>query len=152
MTGIEAFTTVKDFLDERKIHYSADEENLVVKMDIQGDDLPLRIILRVLEDRKVVQALAPLAFRVPEDRRMECAVAVHYANYGMVNGAFDMDMRDGEIRFRATHGYRDTEMSLKQVEYLFNTVLFTADRYHSRLFFLSRGKSTLEEFIEEEES
>ena len=50
-----------------------------------------------MEEREVVQVLCPMSWKAPEDKRIDLAVAVAAANYGIVNGSFDFDLSDGEI-------------------------------------------------------
>ena len=74
--------------------------------------------------------------RIPEDKRMDAAVAVAIANYGMINGSFDLDMSDGEIRFRVTQSYADMELSQECISYLIGIVFFTTDKYNDKFFML----------------
>jgi hypothetical protein len=85
--------------------------------------------LRVDEDRCFVlfYTLCPLV--VPEDARGRMAEFVARANYGLPIGNFELDVRDGEIRFKTSLDIEDaqlTEPLLRPVVYA-NT--HTMDRY-----------------------
>ncbi len=151
MARIEAervFDAFKSYLTERGMKFETFDQDLVIKITVRGEDLPQPTIIRVMEDRDIVQILSPVPYNMPEDKRPDAAIAAAVANYGLINGSFDFDMRDGEIRYRITHYYKDTVVTRNQVEYLLNCIWFTTDRYNDRFFMLGMGKMTLQEFIE----
>jgi hypothetical protein len=47
----------------------------------------------------------------------------------MLDGKFEIDMNDGEVRFHLVHALRDCELSVKMVERLYRACVFTLDRY-----------------------
>ncbi len=140
----------KDHLTQHNFHYDAHDDDMVITMTVHGEDLPQPTIIRVLADRDVVQILSPIPSRIPEDKRMDAAVAVCVANYGMINGAFDLDMNDGEIRFRVAQTFRDVDLGEEAVRYMLQIVFFTTDKYNDRFFMLGKGMMTLEDFIQKE--
>ena len=150
MTGKEVYDLFKKHLDAHNFKYDEHEDDLVISMTVHGQDLPQPTYIRVMDDRDVVQVLSPIPSNIPEDKRMEAAVAVSVANYGMINGCFDLDMRDGEIRFRLAQSYRGIEMSDDLVGYILGVSFFTTDKYNDRFFMLGKGMMTLEQFIEKE--
>ena len=81
---------------------------------------------------------------------MDAAVAVAVANSGMVNGAFDLDMGDGEICFRINQSFRGCNFTKETAHYLLSTAFFTTDHYNERFFMLGKGMMSIEQFIEKE--
>ena len=104
--ALQVYKAFQAHLDKNKLKYDAHDEDLVISMTVHGEDLPMSTVIRVIEDRDVAQVLCYCA-KVPEDKRIDVAVAVAVANYGMINGSFDYDISDGELRFRVTHNYTD---------------------------------------------
>ena len=143
----EAF---KIWLDSKNFRYDPHDDELVISMTVRGEDLPQPTLVRVLDDRDVVQILSPIPGNIPEDKRMEVAVAVSVANYGLVNGSFDFDISDGEVRYRVCQSFKDTEFSQELIAYLMNVVFFTTDKYNDKFFMLGKGMMTLENFIAQE--
>ena len=137
-----------DHMTKKGFHFDRHDDDLVISMIAQGEDLPQPTIIRVLAERDIVQIVSPIPYNIPDDKRQEAAVAAAVANYGIINGSFDFDIRDGEVRYRITHYYGDTEMTEKQVEYLLQCIWFTTDNYNEKFFMLGMGKMTLQEFIE----
>ncbi len=133
--------TAKDWKFERH-----DSELLIVS-SYQGEDIPIQFLITVDEEHEVVQFISPLTFNMPEDKRVEGAIAVCAANYGLVNGSFDYDIGDGSIRFRLTTSYKGCEIGSDFFMNMMATACFTTDRYNDRLMMLAKGMITVEKFI-----
>ena len=148
--GTQVYQMFKKHLEEKNFKFEAHDDDLVLTLTVQGEDLPQPTIIRVLDDRDVFQILSPIPSRIPEDKRVDAAVAVSVANYGMINGCFDFDMSDGEVRFRVAQSYRGMELSDGFIEYILPLVFFTTDKYNDKFFMLGKGLMSLEQFIEQE--
>ena len=149
--AVQVYELFKENLTEHHIKFETDDEHLVLKMIVHGEDLPQPTFIQVDDERSVVQILSPIPSRIPDDKRMDAAVAVAIANYGMINGSFDLDMSDGEIRFRVTQSYADMELSQECISYLIGIVFFTTDKYNDKFFMLGKGMISIEQFIESAE-
>ena len=141
----------KDHLTQHDFHFDAHDDELIISMTVHGEDLPQPTLIRVLADRDMVQVLSPIPSRIPEDKRIDGAIAVSIANYGMINGCFDYDMNDGEVRFRVAQSYRGIEFSDALVGYLLQVTFFTTDKYNDRFFMLGKGLMSIEQFIQKEQ-
>ncbi len=148
--GTQVYQMFKKHLEENDFKFDAHDDDLVITMTVHGEDLPQPTIIRVLDERDVFQILSPIPYHIPEDKRVDAAVAVSVANYGMINGSFDLDMSDGEIRFRVAQGYRGMELSDEFMDYILSIVFYTTDKYNDRFFMLGKGMMSLEQFIEQE--
>ena len=146
----DVFQAFKNHLDSMNFRYDANESELVIRLTVHGDDLPQPTIIRVMGDREVVQILSPIPCKMPEDKRVDGAIAVSVANYGMINGSFDYDMEDGEIRFRVAMSYRGIDLNDDLIKYILGIVFFTTDKYNDRFFMVAKGLMTLEQFIDKE--
>lgn len=146
----EVYGTLIRMLDSRDWKYEKHEDKLLIKSGIQGDDLPVEYIMLVNPRNEVVQFLSSLPFKMPEDKRVDGALAVCVANYGLVDGSFDYDLTDGEIRYRLTSSYRDSELSPEVFEYMMMVAASTVDNYNDKFFMLSKGMITIQQFIEQE--
>lgn len=148
----EVYDELCEMLDTREWSYDKDEERLIIKSGIKGKDLPINFILIVNPKSQVVQFLSSMPFAIPEDKRIDCAVAVCVANYGLVDGSFDYDITDGEIRYRVTSSYRDSRLGPDLYEYLIMVGASTVDNYNDKFFALSKGYTTIQEFIDNDRS
>ena len=146
----EVYATIIRMLDTRDWKYSKHEEDLLIKSVLRGEDLPVEFILVVNPRNQVVQFLSRLPFDIPEDKRVDGAIAVCTANYGLIDGSFDYDLRDGEIRYRLTCSYRDSQLSEDLFEYMIMAAASTVDNYNDRFFMLAKGRMTVQQFIEQD--
>ena len=148
--AVEVYDTLCSMLDNINWKYEKVEEKLMIKSGVKGDDLPIDFLMIVKPNSEVVQFISSLPFNMPEDKRVEGALAICAANYGMVNGSFDYDLSDGQILFRLTTSYRESLLSEALLEYMVMVSASTIDKYNDRFFMLAKGMISLEQFMEME--
>lgn len=146
----QVYNTLIRMLDTRDWKYEKHEEDLLIKSGIKGDDLPIEFIVVVKPKNQVVQFLSRLPFNMPEDKRVDGALAVCVANYGLIDGSFDYDLSDGEITFRLTSSYRESTLGEDLFEYVIMCAAITVDNYNDKFFMISKGMMTVQQFIEQE--
>ena len=150
MQAQKVYQLFKKHLEANDFKFTPHDDDLVISMTVLGEDLPQPTLIRVIEERDVVQVLSPIPSHIPEDKRIDAAIAVAVANYGMINGSFDYDMSDGEIRFRVTQSFRDCELGEETAKYLLSVAFAMTDKYNDRFFMLGKGMLSLEKFMEME--
>ena len=148
----QVYDTLINMLDSRGWKYDKHEEELLIKSGIKGDDLPINFIVVVRPRNQVVQFLSSFPFDIPEDKRIDAALAVCVANYSLVDGSFDYDISDGTITFRLTSSYRESTLGEDLFEYMIMCSAATVDEYNDKFFMLSKDMITLQQFIEQENS
>ncbi len=148
----EVFGALIKMLDGRNWTYEKDEENFIVKSGVKGDDLPIEFILVVHPEKQVVQLLSWLTAELPEDKRLDGALAVCVANNGLCDGSFDYDLSDGKIMWRLTTSYRGSTVTPELFEYIIAVSASTIDQYNDRFFMLAKNMMTLQQFLEKENS
>lgn len=90
---------VKHFLDEDSWNYDFDEEkgtfhfNLTLKGKLQK--ISYHVMVRQFDFS--VYAVCPIS---ADECKAQMAEFVSRVNYGLVNGNFELDFRDGEIRYK----------------------------------------------------
>ena len=146
--AVEVYETLCSMLDNINWKYDKIEEKLMIKSGVKGDDLPIDFLVIVKPRNQVVQFISSLPFNMPEDKRVEGALAICTANYGLVDGSFDYDLSDGQIVFRLTSSYRESLLSEALFEYMIMVSASTIDKYNDRFFMLAKGMITLEQFME----
>lgn len=146
----EVYETLCNMLDHIGWRYDKVEEKLMIKSGVKGDDLPIEFIVMVKPRNEVVQFLSALPFNMPEDKRVDGALAICAANFGLVDGSFDYDLSDGQIVFRLVSSYRDSLLSEALFEYMVMVSASTIDKYNDRFFMLAKDMITLEKFLEME--
>lgn len=147
----EVYDTLCSTLDNIGWTYEKVEEKLTIKSGVKGDDLPIEFIVMVNPRNEVVQLLSAMPFNMPEDKRIDGAIAICAANYGLIDGSFDYDLSDGQIIFRLTSSYRDSLLGEKLFEYMIMVSASTVDKYNDRFFMLAKEMISIEKFLEMEE-
>lgn len=146
------FETLTKMLDSRDLHYEKHEDDLLIKSGVKGDDLPIEFIVAIRAEKQVVQFMSRLPFSIPEDKRIDGAIAVCVANYGLCDGSFDYDLSEGDITFRLTSSYRESVLGEDLFEYMIMVAAGTVDRYNDKFFMIAKGMMTVQQFIEQENS
>lgn len=146
------FDTLVNMFETRNLKYDKNEEELIVRSGIKGDDLPIDFIVVVKPKNEVVQFLSKLPFNMPEDKVIDGAIAASAANYGLVDGSFDYNVMDGSIIFRLTSSYRDSILSEDLFEYMIMVSAATIDEYNDKFFMLAKGMIDIQKFIEDSQA
>ena len=146
----EIFGALVDMLDTRDWKYEKFEEDLVIKSGIKGEDLPIEFIVVVKPKNQVVQLLSRLPFQIPEEKRVDAAIAICVANNGLVDGSFDYDITEGNITFRLTSSYRESTLGADLFEYMILVSAGTIDDYNDKFFMIAKDMMSVQQFIEKE--
>jgi len=146
----KVFDTLVRMLDERDWKYEKHEDELLIRSGIKGEDLPIEFLMVIKPKNQLVQFLSKLPFSFPDDKRVDGAIAICAANYGLIDGSFDYDITDGEIIFRLNSSYRESVLGPDLFEYMIMVSASTIDNYNDKFFMLSKGMITIQQFLEQE--
>ncbi len=136
-------------LDRRQWKYKKNEDDLVVTFGFAGEDIPMDFVLVVDADRQLLRMFSKLPFAVPEDKRMDLAIATCVATYRLTDGSFDYDISTGEIVFRLTASFRESKIGDGLFEYLVVCSNVVVDEYNDKFFAISKGLLSVSDFIQE---
>lgn len=93
---------VEDFLIKQELKYDFHNEQLVrLKLHTKNNSSWTELI-RIEEDAKLIIMYAVFPTLVMEQNREALALQFMNENYDLMNGAFEMDSSDGELRFRSS--------------------------------------------------
>lgn len=135
-------------LDERKWHYDVNKAELTIDTGAQGDDLPIPLKICVDAGRQVVILYSYLPFEVPENKRIDIALAVSAVNNSIVDGSFDYNALNGRVVFRLTSSFMGSILSKKLFEYMIDVSCFTVDDYNDKLEAVAKGTLDTQKFID----
>lgn len=117
---------VKTFLEDDEWKYSFNEKKGVFHFGLRIRSKIQRInyVIHVYKDEMITYGISPVAADPdnPEIMR-QMAEFICCANYGLKNGCFELDFRDGEIRFKS---FIDCDHQLPSAEVVENSVRCTA--------------------------
>lgn len=145
------YETICKSLDNRDWKYERHDDDLTILSEAQGEDLPVSMIIRVDPNAQVVSLYSPMPFNIAEEKRIDAAIAVCVANYGLINGSFDYDLNDGEIRFRLVTSFRESMLSEELFMYMVLVAAATVDDYNDKFLMVSKGIMSIQSFIEWEQ-
>ena len=104
-------------LEKEGLRFEEKEEGRILFSLRLGQEM-YSVSIVVDEMRQIIRINVPL-LRIPEERRNSAAALVCTINYMLVDGAFDFDIRDGEITFRVAGSIGDIIIGPKYCKYLF---------------------------------
>lgn len=114
-----------------------------------GQEGPIQMLARVDDDRKVMGLSFRLPITVPDDKRSLMAEAVTRANFNLIVGSFEMDMDDGELKYKVTVPLDDAQLSLAQYRHCMRASLSTIRRYLPDFYRIVFGDALPEDVIDE---
>ena len=144
------FATLCRMLDNNEWKYEKDEEKLCIDCGAQGKDLPMPINIRIDAERQLILLISHIPFSVDEEKRMETAIAVSIVNDRLVDGNFDYDITEGDLYFRMTNSFIDSEISEEAFKYMLYCSCMTIDEYNDKFLMLSKGLLPLDSFLKDE--
>ncbi|MGN1372499.1 MAG: YbjN domain-containing protein [Candidatus Coproplasma sp.] len=144
----KVYSTMVRALNAKNWKFIEKAEDLTIVSSCSGEDITMNFIIKIDAKREVIKFISSMPFNIVEDKRVDAAIAVCVANYGLVNGSFDFDINDGEIRFRLSTSYCGCEVGEGFFMDMMGTALTTTDRYNDKFLMLGNGQMTLQQFIE----
>ena len=96
------------------------DESTTLRMDYQGENAQWTCIAQTLEDRRTLIFHSVYPEAITPDKYDVLLEYIARANYGMLGGNFEIDLSDGDLRYRTSVTVPDVELSLltiKQVVY-----------------------------------
>lgn len=141
---------INSFLTEDDWHFSFDDQRGLFKfgLNLKGRIKNVRYIVDIKDDEYVVYAISPIGADEDDEKMMAImAEFICRANYGLKNGNFELDMRDGEIRYKS---FVDCEGLTPTTEMVRNSIHCPAamfDRYGDGIVDIIFGNSTAKEAV-----
>lgn len=134
-------------LERRQWKFQKHDDDLVVTFSVAGEDIPMDFVLAVDAQRQLLRVFSKLPFAVPEDKRMDLAIATCVASCGLADGSFDYDIATGNIVFRLTASFRESKIGDGLFEYLIGCSSMTVDAFNDKFFALCKGLISINDFI-----
>lgn len=146
----EIANAIKSYLEEDDWHFSFDEETGLFRfgLSLSSKIKKINYIVDVKEDEYIVYAIAPIGAD-EEDKKMMATMAefVCRVNYGLKNGNFELDMRDGEVRFKCFVDCESITPSKDMVQNSIHCPAIMFKRYGSGIVDIIFGNVTATEAV-----
>lgn len=143
---------IKDFFDSNKWKYDFNEERNVFSSNINMNSIigVLRIYIFVRDHDYRVYAI--LNNNAEKNVYPSVAEYLHRVNYGLYNGNFEFDYRDGEVRYKTFVNFENITLSSSVIEDSIFIPVFMFERYGKNLLRVMLGENNIEQLISEVES
>ena len=126
--------------------YEKNEKAMCVSLSVRGDDLPIRMDVRVDAARSLVILISPIPIEVPQEKRLDMALAVCKVNRRLSDGSFDYDIGTGRLSFRIADSFIGKSTGGEVLEYMMYYARLAVDEYNDRFLLLSCGRIDTEQF------
>jgi hypothetical protein len=122
-------SVIAGFLEERGWPHERMPDRDVITFAFDGDAERWVVYAEAQEDEQRAIFYSVVPFNVPQERRMAVAEFVTRANYGLSIGNFELDLDDGEVRFKTSLDVKGAELTVPLVERAVVMNLHATNRY-----------------------
>jgi len=143
---------VKKFFEEEKFKYEVDDENRIITLFLSGNTGSWMGLANINEENNQFIFYSVIPSRVPKESRAQVMEFITRANYNLLVGNFEMDLADGEVRFKTSVDVSGDRLSKELVKNIVYFNFITIDRYLKSLMKVMYGnmnaKTAFEEAVE----
>ena len=128
----QIFNAVVDFLTDDGWKYTILEEDqdlLALTLSFKGRNGSWQCFAIVDEEKHWLRFYSILPVHVNEDKRTDITEFMTRANYGLMLGNFEMDLADGEVRFKTSVDAEGGQLTKPMIDNLLRSNLISMDRY-----------------------
>jgi len=146
-----AYQTLIQHLDAQKIRYQTDVDTQRVGAWFGTPKGLFPLHAGVTKGDPIFQVVGHVPVKVPVGSRPSIAEAITRANYNVKLGRFEMDFKDGELRFYVAHLISNGKLSDEVIERMIKTTLVMLNHYLPAFMSVIYGNELPEEAIRREE-
>lgn len=140
---------IKDFLNSQEWQFTQVEGKNILLFGISGKNGNFQCIADLIEeDDKKFIFFSVCGANTPLDKRPLMLNLLNILNYKLFFGNFEMDVEDGEIRYRTSISLNNFELNPNFIEELIMTNIITMDKNLPSIVGLMFGDITVEKALE----
>lgn len=140
--------TIKSFFENNDWKYNFNDEDKVFSSGIDMGNILGNVKMIILLEDNFYNVYMVMNSKVEEKYFPVVAEFLHRANYGLKDGNFEMDYRDGEIRYKSFVNFKNIDVSEEVVGESIIVGAAMIDRYGKGLLKLMLGDGSPKECIE----
>jgi hypothetical protein len=140
------------FFNEDDWDPSQIDQDPVLQMKFNGDNGHWICYAQAREEQEQFVFYSMCPVKVPETHRLAMAEFLTRANYKLVIGNFEMDLKDGEIRFKTSIDIEGTELNDALIKGVVYINVLTMDRYLPGIMAVASGSASPVQAIEQVEA
>ncbi|MDP4160314.1 MAG: YbjN domain-containing protein [Bacillota bacterium] len=139
------FRVLYEILKDNGWEFDFDNRNEIIKLEIRGVNANFHSFLLVDEEQESLLCNTHINQKIPHSTRLEVCDFMSRVNYELANGNFEMDMDNGEIRYRTFLDLADAEPSKDQILNIVWNGVLGFDTYYPGLMKLVYGDCSAED-------
>ena len=124
-----AFDTLREFLEEDGWYPQRLADARAFRMGFSGAHGQTTCFARIEEALQLLLFYVVAPLKVPEPARNAVAEFLTRANYGLRIGNFEMDFRDGEVRYKSALDFEGNVLTPSLIRNAIYPAVQTMDRY-----------------------
>jgi len=133
---------VLKFLQEDKWNFQQIEGKPILRMGFTGNNGSWQCFAQSREEQQQFIFYSILQMNVPADKRPLVADFLTRANYGLILGNFEMDMNDGEVRFKTSIDVQGGQLTTGMVKTMIYVNVLMMDKYLPGIMSVTYGAAT----------
>ena len=148
MEKTKAINVIKKFFEDKtwKYEYIEDDNVFISNINMKNILGNVRIFISISENSYNVYTI--LNSKVEKKYYPLVAEFLHRANYGLLDGNFEMDYNDGEIRYKSFVNFRSIDLTSEIVEESIIVGAAMMNRYGKGLLKIILGEKSVKECVE----
>ena len=123
------FDSVKKFMEDDDWPYQQLEDDPILRTGFSSDAGQWTCYAHIREEQAQVMFYSVFPFTIPEEKRMAIAEYITRANYGLRLGNFEMDLNDGDLRYKTSIDVEGAELPPALVRSLLYANVMTMSTY-----------------------
>jgi hypothetical protein len=147
MTDQQTFERLKTWFRDDNWRFDTAEEDLMVFTGITGNNGQYQVISQVRDGHLLAFCFSPV--NVPADKRQVVADYLTRANYGLLIGNFEMDMSDGEVRYKTSIKFGRYDLETEVIGHMISMTCAMMDCYYPGMISVIYGDVAPEEAIQQ---
>ena len=145
------FQTITFFFKEYDLSFLEIEKDKALSLGFEGKNGEYNglAIAREEENQMVFYSICPV--KTPESKRLTIAEFITKANYGLISGNFELDFKDGEIRYKTSIDVENEKLTSALIKQLVFTNVAMMDKYLPGILSVIYGNASPDEAISQVE-
>lgn len=138
--------TIKSVLDAAGIAAEPLQHPDAFRVTLRGEDEgeATQAYAHLFRDERVFMFRIVFPWRIPSDRLADATTFLTRANDGLFIGNFELDLDEGEVKFKTYVDYRDSELEGVQVRNAILGAMETYESYAPALLAVLREEASVE--------
>jgi hypothetical protein len=136
------FNALMEFFEEDDWEFSWMEGVTALSMGFSGKHGKWMCYAQAREEQQQFVFYSVCPMNAPDSKRASISEFITRANYGMIIGNFEMDWKDGEIRYKTSIDVEGAQLSKQLIKQMVYANVMIMDRYLPGLMSMMYGTSS----------